>query len=72
MVCLGSSLDSAELILQRAALAAGHHSGTETIVGFNCVCLFWHQDAKPLEVYSIEFMVDNNQLGFLGEISNAL
>lgn len=24
------------------------------------------QDAKPLEVYSIEFMVDNNQLGFLG------
>lgn len=33
------------------------------------VLLFWHQDAKPLEVYSIEFMVDNNQLGFLGKIS---
>lgn len=29
--------------------------------------LFVTQDAKPLEVYSIEFMVDNNQLGFLGE-----
>lgn len=25
------------------------------------------QDAKPLEVYSIEFIVDNNQLGFLGK-----
>lgn len=26
------------------------------------------QDAKPLEVYSVEFMVDNNQLGFLGKV----
>lgn len=25
------------------------------------------QDAKPLEVYSVDFMVDNAQLGFLGE-----
>lgn len=33
--------------------------------------LFWKQDAKPLEVYSIEFMVDNNQLGFLGKLINA-
>lgn len=24
------------------------------------------QDAKPLEVYSVDFMVDNAQLGFLG------
>lgn len=30
---------------------------------FVCCCV---QDAKPLEVYSIEFMVDNGQLGFLG------
>lgn len=30
--------------------------------------LFCWQDAKPLEVYSIEFMVDNNQLGFLGNV----
>uniref|UniRef100_A0A8C5DQ71 Cleavage and polyadenylation specificity factor subunit 1 n=1 Tax=Gouania willdenowi TaxID=441366 RepID=A0A8C5DQ71_GOUWI len=27
------------------------------------------RDAKPLEVYSIEFMVDNNQLGLLGNDS---
>lgn len=25
------------------------------------------RDAKPLEVYSVDFMVDNAQLGFLGE-----
>uniref|UniRef100_A0A8C5PE36 Cleavage and polyadenylation specificity factor subunit 1 n=1 Tax=Leptobrachium leishanense TaxID=445787 RepID=A0A8C5PE36_9ANUR len=25
------------------------------------------RDVKPLEVYSVEFLVDNNQLGFLGE-----
>lgn len=30
------------------------------------------QDAKPLEVYSIEFMVDNNQLGFLGRFCDVL
>lgn len=30
------------------------------------------QDAKPLEVYSIEFMVDNNQLGFLGKLCGVL
>lgn len=30
------------------------------------------QDAKPLEVYSIEFMVDNNQLGFLGKFCGVL
>lgn len=30
------------------------------------------QDAKPLEVYSIEFMVDNNQLGFLGKFCDVL
>ena len=30
---------------------------------------FGAQDAKPLEVYSVEFMVDNNQLGFLGKVT---
>lgn len=28
---------------------------------------FGPQDAKPLEVYSVDFMVDSTQLGFLGE-----
>ena len=27
------------------------------------------QDAKPLEVYSVDFMVDSTQLGFLGAYS---
>lgn len=31
--------------------------------------VFSSQDAKPLEVYSVDFMVDSTQLGFLGTSS---
>lgn len=65
---------SARFILTRAALAAGDDSGACSLLCWvlTLFLLFWQQDAKPLEVYSIEFMVDNNQLGFLGNVWNNL
>lgn len=65
---------SARFILTRAALAAGDDPGACSLLCWvlTLFLLFWQQDAKPLEVYSIEFMVDNNQLGFLGNVWNNL
>ena len=33
----------------------------------DCVSLCVWQDLKPLEVYAVEFLVDNSQLAFVGE-----
>lgn len=34
--------------------------------------LSFSQDVKPREVYTTDFMVDNTQMGFLGEYSQPL
>ena len=33
----------------------------------DCISLCVWQDLKPLEVYAVEFLVDNTQLAFVGE-----
>lgn len=56
-------------LVSRVSHAAALANGRLSASSLNLVLLLpgSSQDAKPLEVYSIEFMVDNGQLGFLGK-----
>lgn len=45
----------------------GRQAGTAALAHQHPLMALCPQDAKPLEVYSVDFMVDNAQLGFLGK-----
>ncbi|XP_037549569.1 cleavage and polyadenylation specificity factor subunit 1 [Nematolebias whitei] len=56
MISIKNFIPAADLMRSISLLRYQEESKTLSLVS---------RDAKPLEVYSVEFMVDNNQLGFL-------